>query len=76
METTKHNITTPPQIEGSTEVEVNNELCVSHDPIEGTAGHSSSHSVLSEEGIMVLSGKKTEVYRFLKKGNFQVPVLS
>ena len=57
----KQNITTLPQIEGAAEVEVNYERCVSHDPIEGTSGHSSSHSVLSEEGIMVLSGKMTEV---------------
>ncbi|CAG5095755.1 Oidioi.mRNA.OKI2018_I69.XSR.g14321.t1.cds [Oikopleura dioica] len=55
-ETLKQNITTLPQIEGAAEVEVNYERCVSHDPIEGTSGHSSSHSVLSEEGIMVLSG--------------------
>jgi hypothetical protein len=40
--------------EGVAEIEVDFEQCVSHDPI---AGHESSHSVLSKEGIMVLSGR-------------------
>jgi len=39
--------------EGVAEIDVDFEQCVSHDPI---AGHESSHSVLSKEGIMVLSG--------------------
>ena len=39
--------------EGVAEIDVNLDQCVSHDPI---AGHDSSHSVLSKEGIMALSG--------------------